>query len=839
MVPSTILHLSDLHFCGDGDRLRLPWREVCAVVPRLKPDIVVVTGDLADQPRFVRQAQVELKQLASALRMPFDAIDPNSERGLIVLPGNHDVRLWGNVAWSTRPWAAAFGNDTDAGFWLRRRGIALYRFNSCDFTGMKRRLFSFARGRVTPQLTSFNEWCSSRSNGSARTAFAYALKIALVHHHPVPVSGTEGDSGQGIQQFVAMDDGGRFMRYLAQNDFGVVLHGHHHWPQFTELRHFHLDGSADSTRNPIPVRIVAGGSASIPHETPLAGFWFNMIRLGPDGSVILEAYARREGSFERVVSRSIGAWPERREHIGAIASREARIAFSKISKSVRIDPWGCADVSVKLNGGKVRPGQGPIVSIPIRVPRSSPGAKLPPKLNRRATMCFQGDGYQPMRIRFDFLDYSQGIDYREPEQPPEPDAAAPDAAPGVAQEVSDERYVFGNLELPINLSESSVPVDICFEYSIPNAVPLTQEQFLVMYDSDGTPEPCMYTSLPVDFPTDEIEIDVQFVSDPEHPGMHEIDPAMTTFEPVILISRDGPLGIRNDEAQWPLRRENQMRLDAEELVRKGRAAEQRRVDGRLELTARVPAPLMTARYFLKWDLPSWNSRRPETADVLQQIGLAERARDTLLANRTQLAKPLEQQLLGPFLDDMRREIQAEQDTPAFRERIEVGVAAFDPADRRLKFCAGKFEIHPDHLEEYAVGEGVVGYAFKMKQPLIWWPRHGSLHSNADRKCVYSRPKGYSKDHEAVLGIPLIFPLELDEPQHHDQHTPVAVAKAARSAWRYVVGVALFRSTQPGTALLRFLDSPEHPQGGESLAAFVEVVWRAFAEEHVESLIPLP
>ena len=85
----TLVHLSDLHF-GRVDATLL--EPLIALVARIKPDLVVVSGDLTQRARSVEFA---------AARRFLDAL-PSPQ---IVVPGNHDVPLHNIVDRMLRPLA--------------------------------------------------------------------------------------------------------------------------------------------------------------------------------------------------------------------------------------------------------------------------------------------------------------------------------------------------------------------------------------------------------------------------------------------------------------------------------------------------------------------------------------------------------------------------------------------------------------------------------------------------------------------------------------------------------------------------------------------------------------
>jgi 3',5'-cyclic AMP phosphodiesterase CpdA len=83
-VTVQLLHLSDLHFGGLADLDKIEGLE--QMLPDLRPDAVVVTGDLSQRARHGEFQRARALVQAAARTAP-----------VLVIPGNHDV------AWWTRP----------------------------------------------------------------------------------------------------------------------------------------------------------------------------------------------------------------------------------------------------------------------------------------------------------------------------------------------------------------------------------------------------------------------------------------------------------------------------------------------------------------------------------------------------------------------------------------------------------------------------------------------------------------------------------------------------------------------------------------------------------------
>src|SRR5216684_2586454 len=95
MIPENefrILHISDLHFGAHNAGLRLTLK---SSVEPLKPHLIIVTGDLADQP--ITKNLNTAKELLTELGGACCSCSSNDAPKVIVTAGNHDKMFLGNL----------------------------------------------------------------------------------------------------------------------------------------------------------------------------------------------------------------------------------------------------------------------------------------------------------------------------------------------------------------------------------------------------------------------------------------------------------------------------------------------------------------------------------------------------------------------------------------------------------------------------------------------------------------------------------------------------------------------------------------------------------------------
>ena len=283
---ATIVQISDLHM---NRKVQSSLTDMlCRIIKKLDPGILIISGDLANQPvpwqmnkaaRFV----AKLQQLCGSAT-------------IMVMPGNHDFKLWGNFGLRrlTRiPFEVYFRRNglakgmgwrvkeylklTFQSLWPKSlamrepvinnvcnpTGVAVFAINSNTLTEM------MAAGKVEAHdlqdLYHQYDQCKE-SLKSANEDLDFYYTIAAVHHHPAPIADAPSDAIARIQDsFMIFYNAGLFVRELSRRGFNLVLHGHKHVAGFLRIG----CEFQDQGRTVLPVG--AAGSASHPSPDDARG----------------------------------------------------------------------------------------------------------------------------------------------------------------------------------------------------------------------------------------------------------------------------------------------------------------------------------------------------------------------------------------------------------------------------------------------------------------------------------------------------------------------------------------------------------------------------------------
>ena len=250
-----IVHLSDLHFGAHDERLveAVDW-----AVDRLKPDLVVISGD------FTQRAKTE--QFREACKF----LEGLRERGHEVLgvPGNHDVPLYDVLRRFLSPLARyrRFIDDTLCPF-IELPGVAVLGINTA-------RSMTFKDGRINRDQVDFIRETFARVDSDK-------MRI-IVTHHPLFALEVGGEVERAIgRQELALDA-------VEESGVDMVLAGHAH--------HASSQDAGELVTRAGGVLVVQAGTATSTRVREQEQS-FNSIDIA-EGSATITVHAWRGGEFK-------------------------------------------------------------------------------------------------------------------------------------------------------------------------------------------------------------------------------------------------------------------------------------------------------------------------------------------------------------------------------------------------------------------------------------------------------------------------------------------------------------------------------------------------------------
>ena len=275
---TVVAHLSDLHLRATSVLGNEPWLQLRQDLyeHRDQIDVIAVTGDLIEGAirdwifwrigRAFNTASAFLNSLCEAAEISAEA--------LIAIPGNHDARIKGFLPISRlRAFRALFG-DAARPRWFEGLNLFAYGFDSNESAWFG----ELAAGSVPRNAFTELQNAVAAAQKQAQSAWRGCHRVALLHHHPMPIAATERRGLRSMEEFLLLRNAGTFMTELLRADIDLVLHGHKHYPSFSKATYIDDDASAKS------VTVVACGSsgAAGPHPT------YNLLTLYDDGRIDLE-----------------------------------------------------------------------------------------------------------------------------------------------------------------------------------------------------------------------------------------------------------------------------------------------------------------------------------------------------------------------------------------------------------------------------------------------------------------------------------------------------------------------------------------------------------------------
>jgi 3',5'-cyclic AMP phosphodiesterase CpdA len=284
-----IIHCSDMHFVARMPGFIRPWlrshhlgdhddtalRAIGTAAKPLHPDIMIVTGDLSTfgDVRSLERGRQRLIELAAHIGI-------GDATRVIMIPGNHDHCL--RYLRLQRRCTLEENVPVTPHRRIEVRGIRIDIFSfdsSADFAPSFWPFGVSIGGVGSGQFDVFNARVNSLGEEDEQ-AFKDSLKIAVLHHHPLPVPHKD------VEGLTVMRNGGTFIAHAQSNGINLVLHGHQHYPYSCSYRY------RDDRDETI---VVAAGTAS-QHGGGRKSF--NIIDWYPWKKLTITTYVHFESGYE-------------------------------------------------------------------------------------------------------------------------------------------------------------------------------------------------------------------------------------------------------------------------------------------------------------------------------------------------------------------------------------------------------------------------------------------------------------------------------------------------------------------------------------------------------------
>ncbi len=404
----TIIHLSDLHFPSPNVRSRIGFNpdfndgtsaDVEALGAQIcghKPDLICVTGDVADNPedwalfrrgRFVATATSVFSSAKQVLLQLCGPAPTSAGAKLLVIPGNHDLRVQGiyGIHRTRKRLKLAFDAVFESHLCYEPRVITYLANARLPMTvrilgidsNTHENFLNAASGTVTDQaLQGISQLSPEESSGGVQNPAEF--RVCLVHHHPLPVAGAEKAPKRGLfasmistlqgEQAAVFRRAGSFLRNARNAHVDLVLHGHQHYSQMSILN------TPVTAALDYPMLIVGAGSFG---EETDSKWRYNVIRLYRNGDIEVDEIERAQDATytanENIAmlfrdDRARYAQAEWMLHNLRRANR-AEFGIASVKQCIRrisICADGSADYDIELFGLKATSGS--VTIIPIITP---------------------------------------------------------------------------------------------------------------------------------------------------------------------------------------------------------------------------------------------------------------------------------------------------------------------------------------------------------------------------------------------------------------------------------------------------------------------------------------
>jgi hypothetical protein len=703
--PVRILHLSDLHF---GERFDPAlWEHVGDVLEGSeKPDVIVVTGDLVDSPSFFMLGIARRELLRRR-----DHWGTGASCELVVIPGNHDVGILGNVA--LPPWNKKFEIvfcesphrifDKLPGFdqyrsWKRYKRWPIRCWWAMAFAWLKltrqlrtadrparlirevagRRVWlacfnsngemRLASGRVphASLLAAHGELLGLRLPGPDRKLRNLVPRIALVHHHviPIPYAGAIEGPTQ-FEPFLVLRNAGTLLRELCAWDFDMVLHGHKHALNFARLTF----DSADDARSQLAV--LAAGSATT-RQSGAGQNSFNLIKAYPNGCISFrsvrygqdrsgEIDGAWQGGFRRLLP-----FEELKRRVHARALGGLQMGSDMYECTYDIDEDGSANVAVNVRGLR--------------------GADDERLRSRRQGFGVGFGAIDASSIRLDQESLSAGHQIE-----------------GLVEHVPSNRVDFN-----VVLGSPRMASDEGSSYGV--RCRFLNSFAMTPWECEAMRQPCQrdWVSTVVRVPTRALRLSVSLPKTLRDPQPEVVVERFHDY-PLLHVDGRGELDLENPMQECWVRDPDLTELEKANL---------RCIGSHLVLD--VEYPMVGHRYKIRWGI-----RSQSTETTTERTRLAMQLRRSLIemgeshgGDRAAVAR-LAREMLGKVLAQILRPMLRSE--YAFQDRLAVSLYVFDDEKKHLTLVVNASEPQdgPGLVKTIPLNAGVAGAAFKSRRVKIY------------------------------------------------------------------------------------------------------------------------
>jgi 3',5'-cyclic AMP phosphodiesterase CpdA len=321
-----IAHLSDLHFRPEhtgNEKFRIAFKQSLLEQKGLI-HVVICSGDLVDNPELRRSDKNYLKAAQTArewLETLCRELGIDPVRRLLVVPGNHDYRSKGllpkssvlmsglraineatrrivRASYGTRfsplspvrsdkhLFAMVFGNYMRPLF-LPNLGVCILDVNSNSVSSV----LDLGTGEFSDDERNDFVGKAATFKQSRPEEFARARKIAVLHHHPMPIPRSESLAEREYEPTLLLRNAGSFLNEMIANDVDLILHGHKHYEGYCTAAFQKEDGTLSK-----PIDVLSAGTIGV---DDVQNYSYNLLRAHRDGAVDCRRVSRDVGVVEK------------------------------------------------------------------------------------------------------------------------------------------------------------------------------------------------------------------------------------------------------------------------------------------------------------------------------------------------------------------------------------------------------------------------------------------------------------------------------------------------------------------------------------------------------------